>query len=137
MEKTLVLIKPKAVSRGLVGRIIKRYEDKGLNLVALRMIKATGDQLAMHYEEHKGKSFYGSLLETMLSGPLVAMILEGEDAVSVVRLLNGATDPIQALPGSIRGDYGLEIEHNVVHGADSQSSAKREIPIWFPEEADA
>ena len=136
MEKTLVLIKPKAVSRGLVGRIIKRYEDKGLNLAALRMIKATADQLAMHYEEHKGKSFYDSLLETMQSGPLVALILEGEDAVSVVRSMNGATDPVQAFPGSIRGDYGLEIEHNVVHGADSLSSAKREIPIWFPEESD-
>ncbi|SFH57120.1 nucleoside diphosphate kinase [Tindallia magadiensis] len=133
MQKTLVLIKPQAVKTGLTGQIIRRYEEKGLNLIALKMVNPTRQQLEKHYEEHEGKIFYNSLLETMLSGPVVALMLEGKESVTVVRSLNGATDPIQAAPGSIRGDYGLEIEHNVVHGADSIESAKREISIWFPE----
>ncbi|SDY30308.1 nucleoside-diphosphate kinase [Tindallia californiensis] len=133
MQKTLVLIKPQAVKKGLSGQIISRYEEKGLNLTALKMVNPTRKQLEKHYEEHEGKIFYHSLVETMLSGPVVALMLEGKEAVVAVRSLNGATDPIQAAPGSIRGDYGLEIEHNVVHGADSIDSAKREISIWFPE----
>ena len=133
MEKTLVLVKPKAVLRGLTGHIVARYENKGLKLAALKMVDATKEQLERHYEEHKGKPFYESLLDTMLSGPIVALLLEGDQAVSAVRLINGATDPVKASPGSVRGDYGLEIEHNIVHGADSLESAQREIAIWFPE----
>ncbi len=136
MEKTLVLIKPKAVLRGLTGHIIARYESKGLKLAALKMVDATKEQLERHYEEHQGKPFYESLLESMLSGPIVALMLEGDQAVSAARLINGATNPIEAAPGSIRGDYGLEIEHNIVHGADVLESAQREISIWFPEKED-
>ncbi len=133
MGRTLVLIKPQAVERQLSGKIIARYESKGLRLEAIKLIKADGPLLASHYAEHEAKPFYKSLLSTMQEGPLVAMILNGPDAVTAVRMMNGATDPQKAAPGTIRGDFGLEMEHNVVHASDSIENADREIALWFSE----
>ncbi|MEN1759215.1 nucleoside-diphosphate kinase [Anoxynatronum sibiricum] len=135
MNQTLVVIKPQAVARGLSGKIMARYEEKGLKLAAVKLMQADRDLLAQHYAEHAGKSFYDNLLETMESGPVLAMVLEGADAVTAVRMLNGATDPLKASPGTIRGDFGLEMAHNVVHASDSIQSAQREISLWFPEMA--
>ncbi|SMP45867.1 nucleoside-diphosphate kinase [Anoxynatronum buryatiense] len=133
MNQTLVVIKPQAVARGLSGKIMARYEEKGLKLAAVKLMQAERDLLAQHYAEHAGKSFYDNLLETMGSGPVLAMVLEGTDAVTAVRMLNGATDPLKASPGTIRGDFGLEMAHNVVHASDSIQSSQREISLWFPE----
>lgn len=133
LNQTLVVIKPQAVARGLSGKIMARYEEKGLKLAAVKLMQAERDLLAQHYAEHAGKSFYDNLLETMGSGPVLAMVLEGTDAVTAVRMLNGATDPLKASPGTIRGDFGLEMAHNVVHASDSIQSSQREISLWFPE----
>jgi len=133
MNRTLVLIKPQAVDRGLTGKVVARYEEKGLKIIALKMCVADEKLLAKHYEEHIGKSFYAELLNAMQQGPLIAMVLEGSDAVTAARVLNGATDPIKAAPGTIRGDFGLELENNVVHASDSIQSATREIKLWFPD----
>jgi len=132
-ERTLLLIKPDGVERRLVGEIIGRIERKGLTVAALEM-RVVSDELArQHYAEHDGKSFFGSLLEFITSGPLVAAIVEGPRAVAAVRQLAGATDPVDsAAPGTIRGDFGLEVQFNLVHGSDSAESAKREIGLWFP-----
>jgi len=135
MNQTLVIVKPQAVARGLSGKIMARYEAKGLKLVAVKLLKAERGLLASHYAEHEGKPFYESLLETMCGGPVLAMVLEGADAVTAARMLNGATDPLKAAPGTIRGDFGLEMAHNVVHASDSVQSARREIALWFPEAA--
>jgi nucleoside-diphosphate kinase len=131
-ERTLLLIKPDGVERRLVGEIIGRIERKGLTVAALEM-RVIDDELArQHYAEHDGKPFFGSLLEFITSGPLVAAIVEGARAVAAVRQLAGATDPVeQAAPGSIRGDFGLETQFNLVHGSDSPESAQREIALWF------
>jgi nucleoside-diphosphate kinase len=131
-QQTLVLIKPDGVKRRLVGEIISRIERKGLVVVALEM-RNTGDDLARrHYAEHEGKPFFASLLEFITSGPLVAAIVEGPRAVAAVRQLAGATDPVEAAaPGTIRGDFALETQFNLVHGSDSPESAKREIALWF------
>lgn len=133
MNRTLALIKPQAVERGLTGKIVTRYEEKGLRIIALTMCLAGENLLAKHYEEHIGKSFYAELLEAMQQGPVIAMVLEGSDAVTAARMLNGATDPIKASPGTIRGDFGLELENNIVHASDSMQSASREIELWFPD----
>lgn len=133
MESTLVLIKPDGVRRGLVGEVISRIERKKLSVSGMKML-TIGDELARrHYEEHVDKPFFGDLVDFITSGPVVALVVEGEDAVTVVRDLMGATDPKKAAPGTIRGDFGLEITENIVHGSDSQASAKRELDLFFPE----
>ena len=132
-ERTLVLIKPDAVERGLVGEVIARIERKGLSLAALEL-RAVNDELARaHYAEHDGKPFFASLLEFITSGPVVAAIVEGPRAVAAFRQIAGGTDPVaKAAPGSIRADYALETQSNLVHGSDSLESAAREIALWFP-----
>lgn len=132
-ERTLVLIKPDGVERRMIGEIIGRIERKGLSIAALEL-KHVDDELARaHYAEHDGKPFFDSLLEFITSGPVVAAILEGPRAVSAFRQLAGGTDPVEkAVPGSIRGDFGLETQFNLVHGSDSTESAEREIGLWFP-----
>ncbi|MDW7671113.1 MAG: nucleoside-diphosphate kinase [Bacillota bacterium] len=133
MNRTLVLVKPQAIERGLTGTIINRYEAKGLRLAAVKSLHADESILSSHYAEHEGKPFYRNLLDTMQQGLLVALVLEGTDAVTAARMLNGATDPLKAAPGTIRGDFGLKMEHNVVHASDSVQNALREVSLWFPE----
>jgi nucleoside-diphosphate kinase len=133
-EQTLVLIKPDGVARGLIGEIITRIERKGLKVAALELKQVGNDLAGAHYAEHADKPFYGSLLEFITSGPVVAAILEGPRAIAAFRQIAGGTDPVEkAVPGSIRGDYALETQYNLVHGSDSPESAKREIALWFPE----
>ncbi len=131
-ERTLLLIKPDGVERRLVGEIIGRIERKGLTVAALEL-RTVSDALArQHYAEHDGKAFFGSLLEFITSGPLVAAVVEGPRAVTALRQLVGGTDPVEkAAPGTIRGDFGLETQFNLVHGSDSPESAEREIGLWF------
>ena len=132
-ERTLVLIKPDGVARGLVGEIISRIERKGLRIVALDLRVATDEVARGHYAEHEDKPFFGSLLEFITSGPLVAAVLEGPRAIAAFRQLAGGTDPVEkAVPGSIRADLALETQNNLVHGSDSPESAQREIALWFP-----
>ena len=135
MERTLVLVKPDGVRRGLTGEVIRRIEAKGYTLARLELRTATRDLLAAHYAEHEGKPFYEPLVEFMLSGPVAAMVVEGERVVEGFRALAGATDPTAALPGTIRGDlgrdWGLAVLQNLVHGSDSVESAEREIKVWF------
>jgi nucleoside-diphosphate kinase len=135
MERTLVLVKPDGVRRGLTGEVIRRIEAKGYTLVRLELREATPDLLAAHYAEHEGKPFYEPLVAFMLSGSVVAMVVEGERVIEGFRALAGATDPTVALPGTIRGDlgrdWGLAVQQNIVHGSDSPESAEREIKIWF------
>ncbi|MEZ0364361.1 nucleoside-diphosphate kinase [Mycobacterium sp. pUA109] len=132
-ERTLVLIKPDGVQRRLVGEILKRIEDKGLSIAALEL-RDVGDELArQHYAEHEGKAFFGSLLEFITSGSVVAAVVEGPHAIAAFRQIAGGTNPVeQATPGTIRGDFGLETQFNLVHGSDSPESAQREIALWFP-----
>lgn len=133
-ERTLVLIKPDGVQRQLVGEIIGRIERKGLTLAALELRHVSQDLAAQHYAEHEGKPFFESLLEFITSGPVVAAIVEGPRAIAAFRQLAGGTDPVEkAIPGTIRGDFGLETQLNLVHGSDSIESAKREIGLWFPD----
>ena len=134
-ERTLVLIKPDAVARGLTGAILARYESKGLSMAALQLRTVDAAQADRHYAEHVEKPWYPELRTFITSGPLVALILEGESAVEIVRTMNGATDGAQAAPGSIRGDYSWSNRENVVHASDSAESAQREIALWFPEPA--
>jgi nucleoside-diphosphate kinase len=131
-ERTLVLVKPDGVSRGLVGEVIARIERKGLALAALELRNVERAVAEQHYAEHAGKPFYESLLEFITGGPLVAIVVEGENAIAAFRQLAGATNPVQANNGSIRGDFALEVQYNIVHGSDSPESAKREIDLWFP-----
>jgi nucleoside-diphosphate kinase len=132
VERTLVLAKPNAVQRGLVGEIISRLEQKGLRLESIARLSVDGEQAALLYAEHLGKAFYNDLVAFITSGPVVAMEWSGEQAVAVVRTLIGATDPVEAAPGTIRGDLGLSIGENLVHGSDSPESAKRELELFFP-----
>ncbi|GAC00583.1 nucleoside diphosphate kinase [Gordonia namibiensis NBRC 108229] len=133
-ERTLVLIKPDGVERSLVGDIISRIERKGLTLVALELQTASDEVARGHYAEHADKPFFGSLLEFITSGPLVAAVLEGPRAIAAFRQIAGGTDPVEkAVPGTIRGDFALNTQYNLVHGSDSPESAEREIGIWFPE----
>jgi nucleoside-diphosphate kinase len=131
-ERTLVLIKPDGVSRGLVGEVITRIERKGLTLAALELRHVDRSLAEQHYAEHLGKPFYESLLEFITGAPLVAAVVEGERAIEAFRQLAGATDPVKAATGSIRGDHAVEVQYNIVHGSDSSDSAKREIDLWFP-----
>ncbi|WP_297595383.1 nucleoside-diphosphate kinase [Mycobacterium sp.] len=132
-ERTLVLIKPDGVQRQLVGEIIGRIERKGLTIAALELRHVSQDLAAQHYAEHEGKPFFEPLLEFITSGPVVAAIVEGPRAIAAFRQLAGGTDPVEkAIPGTIRGDFGLETQFNLVHGSDSIESAKREIALWFP-----
>jgi nucleoside-diphosphate kinase len=131
MQRTLVLIKPDAVRRGLVGEVLSRFEAKGLTIVAMQHRTIDAAMADRHYAEHVEKEFYPPLRDFVCSGPLVALVLEGDEAVDVVRALNGATDGRKALPGTIRGDLSLSNRENLVHGSDSPESAAREIAIWF------
>ena len=133
VERTLVLCKPDAVERGLVGEVVGRLERKGFRLVAMELRTLDEATAKRHYAEHEGKPFFGDLVSFITSGPLVALCVEGPDAVGAVRTLMGPTNPITAPPGSIRGDYGLEIEKNLVHGSDSPESAARELTLFFPQ----
>ena len=133
-ERTLVLIKPDAVERHLIGEIISRIERKGLTIAALELRHVGEDLASQHYAEHEGKPFFGSLLDFITSGPVVAAIVEGPRAIAAFRQVAGGTDPVEkATPGTIRGDFGLETQFNLVHGSDSTDSAKREIALWFPD----
>lgn len=131
-ERTLVLVKPDGVGRGLVGEVISRIERKGLRLVALEL-RTLGREIAQtHYAEHRERPFFGSLVEFITSGPLVAAVIEGPRAIEAFRQLAGATDPVKAATGSIRGDHAVEVQNNIVHGSDSPESAAREIALFFP-----
>jgi len=132
-ERTLVLVKPDGVKRGLVGEVISRFERLGLKIVALLLLLVDEDLAARHYAEHVEKAFYPELVSFITSGEVVAMVLEGESAISTVRKLMGATDPADAPPGTIRGDYAVEITENIVHGSDGPESAAREAALFFPE----
>lgn len=133
MQETLVLIKPDGVRRQLCGEILSRYERKGLVIKAMKLLEASKELAEEHYVEHKGKPFFGELVGFITSGPVLAFVLAGENAIVSVRAINGATNPVDAAPGSIRGDYALTMDSNVVHASDSVESASREIHLWFPE----
>jgi nucleoside-diphosphate kinase len=132
-ERTLILIKPDAFERGLTGEVISRFERKGLRITALKLIRATAEIANVHYEEHTEKPFFGELVEFITRSELVAMVLEGPNAVKAARQVIGATDPVEADAGSIRGEFATEVTFNLVHGSDSPESAEREVGIWFPE----
>jgi nucleoside-diphosphate kinase len=134
MERTFVMVKPDGVQRRLVGRIINGFEERGLKIVGLKMLQFTPELAGRHYGEHQGKPFYQGLVDFITSGPVVAMVLEGKDCISMVRTMLGATDPKKAGVGTIRGNYGIDIGRNVVHGSDSPESARREIGIFFRED---
>lgn len=133
MQETLVLIKPDGVRRQLCGEILSRYERKGLVIKAMKLLEASKELAEEHYVEHKGKPFFGELVDFITSGSVLAFVLAGENAIVSVRAINGATNPVDAAPGSIRGDYALTMDSNVVHASDSVESASREIQLWFPE----
>ena len=133
MERTLILVKPDAFARGLTGEVIARFERKGLRIVALKQMKVEQDLAESHYAEHAEKPFFGDLVEFITGGPLVAMVLEGHEAVTAARQIIGATNPLEAATGSIRGDYALEVQTNLVHGSDSAESSAREVGLFFPE----
>jgi nucleoside-diphosphate kinase len=136
VERTLVLVKPDGVRRGLIGEVIRRIETKGFSIVALDLRTPSEDLLNQHYAEHVGKPFFGPLVEFMSSGPVAAVVAEGNRVIETFRILAGTTDPATAAPGTIRGDFGrdwgLRVQQNIVHGSDSPTSAAREIGIWFP-----
>jgi nucleoside-diphosphate kinase len=131
IEKTFAMVKPDGVQRGLVGKIVQRFEDRGLKIEAMKMMRIPRELAERHYEEHKDKGFYEPLLEYITSGPVVCMVLEGENAVAAVRAMMGKTNPQDASPGTIRGDFSQVTGRNIVHGSDSSESAKREINLFF------
>jgi nucleoside-diphosphate kinase len=133
VDRTLILVKPDAFARGLTGEIIARFERKGLRIAALQHMTMTRELAQRHYGEHEGKPFFGELVDFITSGPLVAMVLEGEEAVRAARQVIGATNPLEAAPGSIRGDFAVAVGQNMVHGSDSPESAAREAGLFFPE----
>jgi nucleoside-diphosphate kinase len=133
MERTLILVKPDAFARGLTGEIVARFERKGLKIVAMRHMTVTEDLAKQHYAEHDGKPFFGELVEFITSGPIVAMVLEGDQAITAARQVIGATNPIEASPGSIRGDFAIAVGQNMVHGSDSPESGQREAALFFPD----
>jgi nucleoside-diphosphate kinase len=133
MERTLILVKPDAFARGLTGEIVARFENKGLKIVAMRHMQVTEDLAKQHYAEHDGKPFFGELVEFITSGPIVAMVLEGEEAIRAARQVIGATNPLEAAPGSIRGDYAIAVGQNMVHGSDAPESGQREATLFFPD----
>ena len=130
-ERTLVLIKPDAVERGLAGRILDRFEQRGLTIVGAKLLVVHDELAEAHYAEHREKPFFGELAEFITSSPTLALVLEGESAIEAVRTTMGATNPVNAAPGTIRGDYALAMPNNLVHGSDSPESAVREIALWF------
>jgi nucleoside-diphosphate kinase len=132
-QRTLILIKPDGVQRNIIGEVISRIESKGLKLVALELRTIDTDTAHSHYAEHAEKPFFGELVDFITSGPLVALVADGDRAIEAFRALAGATDPVKAAPGTIRGDYALQVAQNIVHGSDSPESAEREIKIFFPE----
>ncbi len=131
MERTLILVKPDAFARNLTGEIVARFERKGLRLVAMQLMTMTRELAAQHYAEHEGKGFYQELVDFITSGPLVAMVLEGESAIRAARQVIGATNPLEATTGSIRGDFATSVGQNMVHGSDAPESAQREIGLFF------
>jgi nucleoside-diphosphate kinase len=133
LDRTLILVKPDAFSRGLTGEVIARFERKGLGIVALKHMRIERELAERHYDEHREKPFFGELVEFITGGPLVAMVLEGEQAVTAARQVIGATNPVEAAPGSIRGDYAIDVQTNLVHGSDGPEAAAREIELFFPE----
>lgn len=133
MEETLVLIKPDGVKRQICGEILTRYERKGLMIKTMKLLQTSKELAEEHYAEHKDKPFFGELVDFITSGPVLAFVLAGKNAVTSVRTINGATNPVDATPGSIRGDYALTMDSNIVHASDSVDSATREIHLWFPE----
>jgi nucleoside-diphosphate kinase len=130
-ERVFAMVKPDGVQRGLVGDVVRRYEARGLKVVGLKLMQVPKSLAEAHYAEHQGKKFYDGLVKYITSGPVVALVVEGKDAIKVVRTVNGATNPVDAVPGTIRGDYALDIGRNVVHGSDSPESAAREIGLYF------
>ena len=135
MEKTLILLKPDCLQRRLAGAVLQRFEQKGLRLAALKLVQPSRSLAEQHYAVHKGKPFYDSLLQFLTSGPTLALVLEGREAVTVARNLIGATDGVKAPPGTIRGDFALSVQNNLIHGSDSPDNARAEIALWFkPEE---
>jgi nucleoside-diphosphate kinase len=135
MERTLVLLKPDCIHRRLVGAIVQRFEQKGLRLAGMKLLQVSRSLAEKHYAVHKGKAFYESLLQFITSGPTLALVLEGREAVAVVRNLIGATDGAKAAPGTIRGDFALSVQNNLIHGSDSPENAAAEVALWFkPEE---
>ena len=132
-QRTLILVKPDAVRRNLIGDVISRIERKGLKVVAMDLRTIDRETAQTHYAEHVGKSFFADVVDFITSGPVVALVAEGERAIEAFRALAGATDPVKALPGTIRGDYAMEVGENIVHGSDSPEAAGREIKIFFPE----
>lgn len=133
MQHTLCFIKPDGVSRGLVGKILQRYEEKGLTIEACKIMRIPSALAQKHYEEHREKPFFPDLIDYITSGPVFAMVISGKDAIKILRLLNGATKVEDALPGTIRGDYASSTTQNIVHASDSRESAQKEIALWFPE----
>ena len=133
MERTLILVKPDAFERGLTGEILARFERKGLRIVAIKHMTVERDLAEEHYAEHRERPFFGDLVEFITGGPLVALVLEGYEAIKAARQVIGATNPLEAAPGSIRGDYALEVQTNMVHGSDAPESAARETGLFFPE----
>ena len=134
MERTFVLVKPGAVARGLVGEVIRRFERRGFRVRAMKMLQVDRDLAAEHYAEHREKDFFGELVGSITSGPVVAFVLEGPEAIAAVRKMMGSTNPLAAEPGTIRGDLATEIVANIVHGSDSPESAQREINLYFSED---
>jgi len=134
MERSLVLIKPDAMQRGLAGEIISRLEKRGLKIVAVKMLQMDKGLAQRHYAIHKGKAFFNELVDFITSSPIIAGIFQGKDAVNLIRQTMGATDPAKALPGTIRGDFGLDIGHNLIHGSDSVENASKEITLFFSAE---
>jgi nucleoside-diphosphate kinase len=133
MERTLILVKPDAFERGLTGEILARFERKGLGIVAMKHMTVERELAEQHYAEHRERPFFGDLVEFITGGPLIALVLEGYEAIKAARQVIGATNPLEAAPGSIRGDYALEVQTNMVHGSDAPESATREIGLFFPE----
>ena len=133
MSRTLILVKPDAFARGLTGEIVARFERKGLRIAAMRHMQVDEELAQRHYAEHEGKPFFGELVEFITSGPIVALVLEGEEAIRAARQVIGATNPLEAVPGSIRGDFAIEVGQNMVHGSDSPESGEREATLFFPE----
>ncbi len=134
MEKSLVLIKPDAIQRGLAGEIVSRLERKGLTIVAVKMLHMSKSMAQRHYAIHKGKAFFNELVDFITSSPIIAIVFQGKDAVGVIRQIMGETDPVKASPGTIRGDFGLDISHNLVHGSDSVENSSKEINLFFTTE---
>jgi nucleoside-diphosphate kinase len=133
MERTLILVKPDAFARGLSGEIISRFERKGLTMLCARLLTVSEQLAQQHYAEHEGKPFFGELVDFITSGPLLALVFEGDHAVAAARQVIGATDPLEASPGSIRGDFAREVGQNLVHGSDSPESGSREVALFFPD----